>query len=236
MISKMSNLENYRQNEVKMFAVANLLLILVTTSLFNSYDLNNRNIDLVYGFIQILKACSIPAIIYIYVLIVVSCIPTQLKLKLSLFFFNPPGFSVFSNIKRYDVDIRFTKNQAKSRYQTIYEKINHIKNVEELGRFENSCWYKIYQQYRNIPKIYCAQRDFLVCRDITLIALIMFFGILVFSQIFQIRDITVSLIFTFIEYVIGCFATTFNAKRFVYGVIAEDISSSTTEKPYKLEP
>lgn len=223
----MSNIQNYRQNEVKMFAMANLLIIMLMTNLLDYHSFYSEDVSLAYGFIQILKACSIPAIIYIYVLIVVSCIPTQLKLKLSFFFLNPPGFSVFSDIKNHNIDIRFTQKQAETKYQAIYEKMNKIKGVKELERFENSCWYKIYQQYREVPKIYYAQRDFLICRDITLIALSMFFGLLIFSQLFQIQNIKVPAIITIIEYIIGCFATTFNAKRFVYGVIAEDISSST---------
>ena len=221
----MSNLDNYRQNEVKMFVVANLLMVLLTTNFFDSFGLNKSDINFVYACSQILKLCSIPTIIYIYVFIAVSCIPTQLKIKLSLFFCNPPGFSVFTDIKRRDLDIRFTSNQAREKYKSIYTKIQEIQDVNELEKFENSCWYKIYQQYRTIPKIYYAQRDFLICRDITLTALIMFFNILISSQIFEIQNVKISLFIMIFEYIAGCFATMFNAKRFVYGVIAEDIAS-----------
>ena len=107
-----------------------------------------------------------------------------------------------------------------------YQELKQIKDVKELGFYENSSWYKIYQQYRNLPKIYAANRDYLICRDITVVSLVMIFVLVIFNAFSAIASFSILLGLFILEYFLGCFATHACAKRFVYSVIAEDISPS----------
>ena len=90
-------------------------------------------------------------------------------------------------------------------------------------KYENAEWYKLYNNYKNESKILIANRDFLLCRDITIITimLIIIYLILVILKIIVFsKNIVVVML---IELIVSNISMRGKAKRLAYNVISEDI-------------
>lgn len=91
-------------------------------------------------------------------------------------------------------------------------------------KYENSCWYAIYQKVQKEDKVYVSNRDFLLCRDISIMTIIMLAIYLVSA--FILGTFTFSwkmVVILAIEYIISDMAMRGKGKRVAYNVIAEDI-------------
>lgn len=58
-------------------------------------------------------------------------------------------------------DDRFTPEQAKQKYETIYQKIETNKGCDET-----QMWYEIYNRHRDEPIVFGSNRDYLLLRDL----------------------------------------------------------------------
>ena len=188
----MIDIKDYRNNELKNYVIGNILLVLYFSGMFDkifSQDINsNLNI---WGIV--IESALISSIIYIYVFLLDSMIPGDIKQKIAYFHIGKlPGYTIFTKMK-------------------------------EREKYENAQWYKMYKDCRNENKILIANRDFLLCRDITIITmmlLILYFiltslKIIVFSKIIAIIIV--------VELIVSNISMRGKARRLAYNVISEDI-------------
>lgn len=188
----MIDIKDYRNNELKNYVIGNILLVLYFSGMFDkifSQDINsNLNI---WGIV--IESALISSIIYIYVFLLDSMIPGDIKQKIAYFHIGKlPGYTIFTKMKEGEKDDRFTQADVMKKYSQIYT--NMPVNKKEREKYENAQWYKMYKDCRNENKILIANRDFLLCRDITIITmmlLILYFiltslKIIVFSKIIAI--------------------------------------------------
>ena len=78
------------------------------------------------------------SVLYVYVFILDSVIPSQLKYNICyLFFFHKPGYSIFTKIRNSgSPDARFAKEDALKLYADVYNKIDNVVYVDESGIYK----------------------------------------------------------------------------------------------------
>ncbi len=218
----MKDLKDYRNNELKNYVIGNILLLLFLSGSFS--NLAELELDNVLALCEIiLQSALLSSIIYIYTFIMDSIISGYYKQKIAyLFVGKMPGYTIFEDMKRKINDDRFTKEDILKKYKEIYEKMP--KDKKERGAFQNAKWYKIYQKYKDESKIFTANKDFLLCRDINLITVWLIFIYLICSVWFGIITFSLSnIVLLLIELILTNVAMRGKAKRLAYNVISEDI-------------
>ena len=118
-------------------------------------------------------------------------------------------------------DDRFTKESILEKYNEIY--VNMPSDKKDREKYENAQWYKIYQKHKNDSKILTSNRDFLLCRDIVILTLMLFISYCIFSML-KVVDFSCEVIFIlFLELVVSDIAMRGKGKRLAYNVISEDV-------------
>lgn len=176
LVQSMKNLKDYRNKELKYYAIINSLILILLSVDFLSvlriggYEaeiLKNANtiwISLAMKFISVGLFSVLP---YVFVFLMDSLISSEMKYRICYFpFGKKPGYTIFSQQREKNVDDRFTKEQMLRKYRAIYQKIDKIRRKNEKELFENSSWYQIYEKYREDSMIFNANRDYLLCRDL----------------------------------------------------------------------
>lgn len=220
----MNNIKEYRRDELKSYVIGNILLFLFLSGVLDTAVFaESNNYYNLFG--VIVQSAIFSSVIYIYVFLLDSIIPGNYKFQIAyLPFGKMPACTIFSEMEKSIKDNRFTQEEALKKYAEIYEKMPE--DEVERDNYENSRWYSIYKKYESVEKIYIANKDFLLCRDITIITLMLaiLYGcscvlhLLPFSW-----EIIVLLI---VEYVITNAAMRGKGKRLAYNVITEDIHSN----------
>jgi len=218
----MSDIKDYRNNELKNYVIGNILLVLLLSGVFDS--LFSRELDDIVTIINlVVQSVLLSSIIYIYVFLLDSIIPGDYKQKIAYLFRGKlPGYTIFSDMKNKLKDDRFTLQDVLSKYKDIYD--NMPSDESEKQKYENAHWYRIYQDHQNKSKVYTANRDFLLCRDITIITLFLIGMYLVGVYVLNVFDFSLRmLMFLLCELIIADIAMRGKASRLAYNVIAEDI-------------
>lgn len=217
----MNDIKDYRNNELKNYVIGNILLVLYFSSIFdNLFTLDiNSNLNI---WKTLIESALVSSIIYIYVFLLESLIPGDIKQKVAYFHIGKlPGYTIFTKMKQNNKDDRFTHADIVKKYASIYS--NMPVGKKEKGKYENAQWYKIYNNYKNESKILIANRDFLLSRDLTIITimLIIIYFILIGLKIivFSKTIVTVMLI----ELIVSNISMRGKATRLAYNVISEDI-------------
>lgn len=227
-VIRLNNLKDYRENELKQYVVANALVFLLVHGFIDFA--NTENIKLVQGIVSLLGTTLLASIIYIFTILFDSVIDDKIKNKIvNLYFMKLPGEYIFTEIKNKNKDIRFTTDMALQKYSHIYSAIPI--NLDERKKYENSQWYKIYNQYRETPMVFMSNRNYLLMRDMYISTIVIL--VLYFISCFFFKWLTYEKLF--IIYLLGVLiitnvATHIKAKRFVYNVIALDISKEEEKK------
>jgi len=225
----MQDLKDYRDKELKSYVFANLVVLLYLEGCFNwLWSLDAKSVEILKLFIPFLAGLSV---IYVYIFISDSLLPSDYKTKIVFWRSLQPGYKVFSNMAKGDLDGRFGLEQLLNKYATIYE--NMPVDKEQKSKYENQHWYKIYGKHRGNSMIEGSSKDYLLCRDLTSITVILsFFYLLLYCALLGHCVNCKFLILLIAEYLILIFASRKKAKRFVYNVIAVDIN----HKDKKPEP
>lgn len=217
----MNDIKDYRNNELKNYVIGNILLVLYFSGIFdNLFTLDiNSNLNI---WKTLIESALVSSIIYIYVFLLDSLIPGDIKQKVAYFHIGKlPGYTIFTKMKQNNKDDRFTHADIVKKYASIYS--NMPVGKKEKGKYENAQWYKIYNNYKNENKILIANRDFLLSRDLTIITimLIIIYFILIGLKIivFSKTIVTVMLI----ELIVSNISMRGKATRLAYNVISEDI-------------
>lgn len=217
----MTDIKDYRNNELKNYVIGNILLVLYFSGMLSKFFSEDINDNLNIWSIAI-KSALISSIIYIYVFLLDSMIPGDIKQKIAYFHIGKlPGYTIFTKMKQSVRDNRFTQSDVMKKYDEIYA--NMPIDRKEREKYENAQWYKLYKDCKNESKILISNRDFLLSRDITIITLMLLIiyltlvglKIMVFSKI--IVEIIVG------ELIVSNVSMRGKARRLAYNVISEDI-------------
>ena len=218
---KMNDIKDYRNNELKNYVIGNIVLVLYFSGIFDNLFLADINSNLNI-WKTLIESALVSSIIYIYVFLLDSLIPGDIKQKMAYFHIGKlPGYTIFTKMKQNNKDDRFTHADIMKKYASIYNNMPAEKKKKE--KYENAEWYKLYNNYKNESKILIANRDFLLCRDITIITimLIIIYLILVILKIIVFsKNIVVVML---IELIVSNISMRGKAKRLAYNVISEDI-------------
>ena len=188
---------------------------------FNGIVTENSYMQLI---VSILNSSLFSGIIYSLCIVFDSLIPSKLKDKLVYLWRSKPGEKIFSNMLDGKVDERFTVEEAKKKYSEILSNLQSIKDKKEKKNYENSKWYEIYRQHEDETKVWVSQRDFLLCRDMSLMSIVILIIFIIFSLALDFITIKLMpIVYLLALYIITMLAANAKAKRFAYTVISCDI-------------
>jgi hypothetical protein len=217
----MENLKDYREKELKYYAMANILILLLLLGNLQ-FQGDVATINVFNAIINGLEMAFISGTIFVFTFLSDSLFSSVIKEK--LVFYHAPGETIFSKIKENNTDKRFTWDQVKEIYKSVYD--NLPENKKEQYIYENSEWYKIYNKHRDVMMINISNRDFLLCRDIYFTTIITIILYLVLVFIFKVIIFDCKYIcYLVCMLLISNVGTRNKAKRFVYNVISYDITS-----------
>lgn len=215
------NIKDYREKELKEFVIANVLAIIVLSgmSFVDGIVMNEGYLKLLC---TIIEAGVVSGAIYALVMVFDSVISSDLKMHIVFQWRTQPGEKIFSKIREKNIDKRFTVEDIKGRYPKLYVEMPGDKKKRRL--YENGLWYSMYIKNEDNIKIQIIQRDYLLCRDMTvstLVTLILYILFVLFTEVIQIRwNVIIYLVTMFGICVI---AANKKAERFVSTVIACDV-------------
>ena len=223
---KVSYMKEYRKNELKNYVIGNILVIILLSGVLDLiYAHCGNDIDVLKILASaLLRAAILSSVMYIYVYILDSMVPSKFKDEFVYFLSGRPGDTIFEKILEPGVDARFTPDDAQKRYKDFYAELNQMIDKKQKKRLQNSKWYGIYQSVETNETVRLSQQDFLLNRDMCIISieiLFLYVVLLLFSSGFTIKMTVVGWII--IEIVITKIAAMSKAKRFAFNVITKDI-------------
>lgn len=215
-------MKNYRDNELKSYVVAAILMYFITTNGISGI-LNKDDISILQFVIDLLNVAIISSSIYAFVFVLDSVYGSDLKRTLVFLFTDEPGQTIFDSIKKKKSDIRFSNTDVEKYYKSIFAQMPEDKKGRKI--YQNQQWYHIYHQYRDIEMVTTSAKDFRLCRDIfiaTINIFLIYITLCIISEIILFNIYYIG--FLIIMIIISNIATRNKGKRWVYNVIAHDIS------------
>lgn len=224
----MNNIKDYRENELKQYVIATSLLFLLLHG-FIDFS-NSQNIDYIKEIVSFIGTSILTSVIYIFTLVIDAVMDDKLKnIIVNLWFIKLPGEYIFTEIKSNNKDIRFTTEEALQKFSTIYANIPI--DIKKKRVYENSQWYKIYSKYRENSVIFISNRNYLLMRDMYISTFVILILYIVASFLLKWVSIkTLYIIYLMTVLIMTNIASHIKAKRFVYNVIALEITDKKEEK------
>lgn len=219
------NLKDYREKELKTYAAANLLLILLSMGFFDDISDMGRII------LGLLNVSAVSAVIFIYMLLLNEIVPADLKARIIWPRKGLPGSRIFTEIRKGKRDARFTQRDVLRKYAYIYEKIDAEPDEKTKRNIENSEWHKLYNRHETEPRVANAHRDFLLFRDMTVMTIWCFAIYLLLSVVIDKEPKAMMSVIFILETVAVWLAARGRGERFVCSVIACDLRRESEEAP-----
>ena len=218
----MKNLKDYRDKELPLYIIANILVFLIVHQ-FISIDASDVP-NTVVILSQLFISTVLSAIAFSFILVVECLFTSNFKDKLLFLFglFKMPGSTIFTRIKNNNRDRRFSYQSVKEKHPDIYDNLPIEKKTKQ--QYENEKWYAIYSQHRDISMIHNSQRDWLLYRDIYISTLVMIILYIITTVIRFVEFNFLYLLFLLIMAIVINFGANRKAARFAYNVIAYDAS------------
>ena len=220
------DLKDYRKKEIPMLLLGNILVLLYFLKIFDVTQISKDNMEWINLIFTILNSTILSSVLYIFTIVLDGIFSDKIKYKLLyLFFGKMPGEVVFSEIKKNNKDIRFSYEDLYKNHPEIYD--NMPSEIKAQRKYENKEWYKLLKKHQSKDMVFQSHRDSLMLRDMycnNILVLIMYlvlsggFGVLKFSLHY--------IIFVILLTVLLNIAARNKGKRFVYNVIASDMSGS----------
>lgn len=215
------NIKDYKNKEINMYILGVIFLYLCIS---NSFNLDNNNMINVN---QLINTTLSSGIIYLFTYLSDAMISSYFKDKIIYLFgiIKKPGEWIFSNIKHNCKDDRIYSEKANQKYKDIY--LNMPKEKNKRKKYENSEWYAIYSNYRNETMIEISNREYLMTRDlvfVTISMLIIYIALCVLNIFYWSFTFIIILL---ILLIINTISANIKAKRFVYNVIAIDLTKTS---------
>lgn len=219
------DIKDYRKKELKSFFLANILLILHGTGFVGNivYLLGEESFWKAVG--RLFDSSVLSTVLYIYIFIIDSLISEKIKDKLIWLVTGLPGNTIFTAIKENNRDKRFTTKMALSVYANLYEKLDSESDVKRASKLQNEFWYKLYQKYEKEAQVYISQRDYLLCRDMTVLMLWILIGSSLFSFVIPWEISFKVWILLCMEFFVLWISSRVKGRRFAYNVVAKDLAS-----------
>ena len=216
------DIKDYRNKELTAYVLGISLVILNIEGIWSFGDLNLEMVQLSSMVVELILSTSVMTI---FVMIADSVIDNRGKEKIVFWQKSMPGTTVFTDIKNEKVkDKRFTREAVHDQYSEIYKSLDSISSEKERKNQENAAWYIIYKKHKTEKMIEISNRDYLLCRDLTSINIIMMIVYLVLSIALQMFEVKYKVIgFLCFMYFILMIASRLKARRFVLNVIAADV-------------
>lgn len=215
------NIKDYKNKEINMYILGVIFLYLCISNYFNLDNNNMINVN------QLIKTTLSSGIIYLFTYLSDAIISSYFKDKIIYLFgiIKKPGEWIFSNIKNNCKDDRIYSEKANQKYKDIY--LNMPKEKNKRKKYENSEWYAIYSNYRNETMIEISNREYLMTRDfvfVTISMLIIYIALCVLNIFYWNFTFIIILL---ILLIINTISANIKAKRFVYNVIAIDLTKTS---------
>lgn len=96
--------------------------------------------------------------------------------------------------------------------------------MKNRDKYENANWYKIYDECKDEAKVFTANQDYLLCRDMNIITIWLLVAYII--AVFLMKILVFSwnvILFLVLEYIATNIAMRVKGKRLAYNVIAVDI-------------
>lgn len=233
----MGNLKDYRNKELKYYVVANVLVILLASDAFSLINIVLGGVATpkvainVFEIItkQLVSAGLLISIACIYAFVLDAIISSEFKYKICyLCFWKQPGYTIFTSIREGKVtDDRFSQTDFLGKYKNILNYIEKIADKNERMKFENQNWYNIYNRFRNEGIVFGANKDYLLCRDLCIMSLLLLIAYILFRFLSPIQFSYKVALFVIAEFIICDIAFWIKGKRLALNVIALDIHTKS---------
>lgn len=224
------NIKDYREKELKSFVIGNILLILLETGLIHEIVSPMQADNIWMAISKLFTSSVLSSILYIFVFIFDSIISGECKDKIVWMHKNLPGRRIFTEIRENSKDSRFTSEDAKIAYADVYQRIDNEKDTKKKADIQNDKWYQLYQKYEDEAQVSTVHRDYLLCRDMSLMMIWILVGYFVLSWYLR-QVLSWKLMLTFlVEFIIIWIAARIKGERFVYNVIAKDLADKKNKK------
>lgn len=221
----MEDLKDYRKKEIPILLLGNILVLLYMLEVFDTSMISIENENWLGTIIlSILNSTVLSSILYIFTIILDGLLNDRTKYKLIyLFCGKMPGETVFSDIKKNNKDIRFSYDGLEKIHPEIY---NNMPNERSrCYKYENNEWYKLLKKHKSENMVFQSHRDSLMYRDMYCSNIELLAIYLSLSVGFKIVEFNwYYVIFLAISIILLNLAARNKAKRFVYNVIASEVS------------
>ena len=217
----MNLLKSYRENEIKWYILAYLLL---SVSINTPELVTSADIDLITKVEKLFVSALLSGVICSLAFVFDSLYSRNIKdVLLYLGFTKAPGSTVFTRIQNKKLkDTHFEISTGVTYYNRIISSLPAQK--KQRRQFENAKWYEIYSRHKKDDSINSVHRDFLLCRDLYIATISM-------TILTSIAMVTKLIIFNWIQIgyllillLITNIAAHNKAHRYVNTVIAVDIA------------
>lgn len=221
----MDDIKNYRDKELKLYALANIFVIIYIEKIITIEGLIDSNDKLMTLLVTVINSALFLSILYIFVLLFDSIFSANMKTRIIYFWGHLPGETVFSRMKNKVNDIRFTRNQVLEQYKIIYENMPILRT--DRYKYENSVWYGIYNKYRENKMVYNSNRDYLICRDMVSSTVVILILYTIFSVVMELIPFKMEcIIYLLVMYLVTNIAARVKGKRMVNNVIICDLQNN----------
>lgn len=240
----MNNVKDYRKDELKYYVIGNIFLVIlflgnfsgVSDSKFNFNSCPQNNELLITVISWLLKTGFVVSIGYVFIYLVDAAFSESFKKKLcnrltkrSKLYYG----KIFLDVKEDNFkDKRFTLDQARKKYNNEYTILETL-TTDEKKKVSNSFWYRIFFNHINEPTVFITYRDYLLCRDLVVLTILLLpmYLLCIFLFYWLTKQDCCKLSFTLFmsllcwvfELVLSKKALRAKQKRLAYNVIAVDI-------------
>ncbi|MBE6005381.1 MAG: hypothetical protein E7232_15135 [Lachnospiraceae bacterium] len=220
------NLKDYREKELKYYAIGNALVITLLTGVIRSIynNLDDTSIDVLIEIgKELMVSCILSSVLYVYLFLLDAIVPGDCKDKICMLCRKLPGETIFDDIRNGRIkDNRFTIQQFEEKYKAVFDELDKLE-LKNKYCLSNSTWYGIYKVWEFSPMVFVSNRDYLLCRDLCVATLwisIIYLALVLFSIIPFSCNVIITLL---IEMILTNVAMRSKQKRFAVNVIATDI-------------
>lgn len=223
----MNSIKDYRNKDLVAYITANALVLLVVLNILDLKGtlLSSENIS------KIINSFLVTSCLSVFAFLCDSILSGDIKDKLVDLWRGRPGGKIFTKIKDNNKDIRFTTEQALEKYEDIYS--NFPTTLKKRYKYENSKWYSIYHRYEKVEKIYNANKDYLLCRDMHIATYVITVLYIVIGLLSSAVNVTWQCVLCEIVFLlITNVAARQKAKRLAYNVIAYDLQQKELPQNY----
>jgi len=218
----MTNLKDYRDKELPLFIIANVLLFLIIHRIISVDTSNIPAATKVLS--EFFNSVILSAIAFGFIHVTDCLFTSSFKEKLVYLFglFKLPGSTVFTRIKDKNPDNRFSYQMVKDKYPKLYDELPP--DDKARLRYENERWFSIYNQCRDVSMIHHSHRASLLCRDIYISMILMILMYLIVTLFKFVVFNKFYFLFLITMLVITNIGANRKAARFALNVIAYDLA------------